>query len=310
MKFLIVGHLCLDVIHPVEGPDVESYGGIYYSLAALASLSKQSDIVSPVFGVNKADYPALMEHLKLFPNVDTSGIFKFDEPTNKVHLYYKDRQNRIECSKDIAKPIPYEKIRRHLSVDGVLINMISGFDVTIETLDHIRLAIRSHNIPLHFDYHSLTLGVKENHERFRRPIEDWRRWAFMDDTVQLNEDEIAGLAVDRLTEKQTAGHLLTLSVKGVVVTKGDRGATLYYNEHKKILQKDFDGIKLEHPLDATGCGDVFGAAFLLQYMKTKDPLAATDFANRVAGAKVQHIGVEGLKNLRDALAASELPHHA
>jgi adenosine kinase len=310
MKFLVVGHLCLDVIHPVEGPDVESYGGIYYSLATLASLSRPSDIVSPVFGVNKADYPALIEHLKIFPNVETSGIYKFDEPTNKVHLYYKDRQNRIECSKDIAKPIPYEKIRRHLSVDGILVNMISGFDVTIETLDHIRLAIRSHNIPLHFDYHSLTLGVKENHERFRRPVEDWRRWAFMDDTVQLNEEEIGGLAVEGLTEKQAAGHLLTLSVKGVVVTKGDRGATMYYNEHKKILQKDFDGIKLEHSLDATGCGDVFGGAFLLQYAKTNDLLAATEFANRVAGAKVQHSGIEGLKNLRDVLAAAELPHHA
>ena len=303
MKFLVVGHLCFDVIHPVEGPDVESYGGIYYSLAALASLSKPSDIVSPVFGVSKADYPALIEHLKLFPNVDTSGIYKFDEPTNKVHLYYRDRQNRIECSKDIAKPIPYEKIRRHLSVDGVLINMISGFDVTIETLDHIRLAIRSHNIPLHFDYHSLTLGVKENHERFRRPIEDWRRWAFMVDTVQLNEEEIAGLAVDRLTEKQTAGHLLTLSVKGVVVTRGDRGATLYYNEHKKILQKDFAGITLAHPCDTTGCGDVFGAAFLSQYVKTKDPILAADFANRVAAAKVQQLGVENLKNLHEAMAA-------
>lgn len=304
MKFLVVGHLCLDVIHPVEGPEVESYGGIYYALAALASLSRPSDIVSPVFGVSKADYPALIEHLKRFPNVETSGVYQFDGPTNRVHLYYTDQQNRIECSKDIAGPIPYEKIRRHLSVDGVLINMISGFDITIETLDHVRLAIRSRNIPLHFDYHSLTLGVKENHERFRRPIEDWRRWAFMNDTVQLNEEEIGSLAVEGLTEKQTAGHLLTLSVKGVVVTKGDRGATLYYNEHKRILQKDVQGIKLEHPLDATGCGDVFGAAFLLQYLKTKDVLVATDFANRAAAAKAQHVGVEGLKNLREAVVAA------
>lgn len=304
MKFLVVGHLCLDVIHPVEGPEVESYGGIYYAVAGLAALAKPSDEISPVCGVSKADYPALMTQLKQFPNVNPSGIYRSEEPTNKVHLYYTDRQNRIECSKDIAAPIPYEKIRRHLSVDGILLNMISGFDLTIETLDHIRLAVRSHGIPIHFDYHSLTLGVKANHERYRRPVEDWRRWAFMNDTVQLNEEEINGLAMEGLTEEQTAGHLLTLSVKGVVVTRGERGATLYYNDHKKVVRKDFEGIKLNHPADSTGCGDVFGAAFMLQYVRTKDLSAATDLANRAAAAKVQHVGIEGLENLRDAFVAA------
>jgi sugar/nucleoside kinase (ribokinase family) len=294
MKFLVVGHLCLDVIHPVEGPEVESYGGIYYAVATLASLLGSSDVVAPVFGVDRNDYQPLLEELKRFPNVDTSGIFKFDEPTNRVHLYYTDRQNRVECSKDISQPIPYNRIRRHLSVDGVLINMISGFDIAVETLDHIRLAVRSHDIPIHFDYHSLTLGVKANHERFRRPVEDWRRWAFMNDTVQLNEEEISQLPVERLTEKQTAGHLLTLSVKGVVVTKGSQGATLYYNDHKKVIEKNFGGIKLENPRDTTGCGDVFGAAFHLRYVKSRDLLAATEFANRVASAKVEHAGIEGL----------------
>ena len=304
MKYLVVGHLCLDVIHPVEGPEVESYGGIYYAVAALASLSRPSDEVFPVFGVHKADYAALIDHLKQFTNVDPSGIYKFDEPTNRVHLYYKDQQNRIECSKDIARPIPYEKIQRHLSADGILINMISGFDLTLDTLDNIRLAIRSHDVPIHFDYHSLTLGVRANHERYRRPLEDWRRWAFMDDTVQLNEEEIAGITLEGLTEKQTAGHLLTLSVKGVVVTRGDRGATLYYSEHKKMLRKDVEGVRLENPRDSTGCGDVFGAAFLLQYAGSRDLFAATDFANRIAAAKVQQIGVGNLKDLRDSLSAA------
>lgn len=301
MNFLVVGHLCLDVIHPATGNEVQSYGGIYYAVVTLASLLGPSDLVTPVFGVNRNDYTPLIENLKQFTNVDPSGIFKFDEQTNKVHLYYKDQQTRIECSRDIAPPIPYSRIRRYISVDGILVNMISGFDITVETLDHIRMAIRSHDIPLHFDYHSLTLGVKEDFERFRRPVEDWRRWAFMDDTVQLNEAEILGLTVDGLSERQTVGHMLTLSVKGVVVTRGAKGVTLYYSDHKKVLQKSIDGIKIELPLDTTGCGDVFGAAFHLQYVKTRDSAAAADFANRVAAAKVEGMGVNGLKALRNGL---------
>ena len=299
MKFLVVGHLCLDVVHPVDGPDVQGYGGIYYSLATLASLLDRTDTVLPVFGVNKTDYVELLEHLHVFPNIDTSGIFKFDEPTNRVHLYYQDAQSRIECSRDIATPVPYEKIRRRLAVDGILINMISGSDITIETLDHIRMTVRSHNIPIHFDYHSLTLGVDKNHERFRRPLLEWRRWGFMLDTVQLNEEEIAGLSTEPMTEIQTIGHLLTLGIKGVVVTRGERGATLFYNEHKHVVQKNVDGIPVDNVRDTTGCGDVFGAAFHIHYVKTHDLLGATQFANHVASNRTRVAGIEGVRALKD-----------
>jgi sugar/nucleoside kinase (ribokinase family) len=301
MKFLVVGHLCLDVIHPVEGPEVESYGGIYYSVGTLAALTDKSDRVVPVFGVNENEYQALIDHLSQFPNVDTSGIFRFDEPTNRVHLYYRDSQTRRECSRDVAKPIPYKKIRPHLSVDGILVNMISGFDVEVETLDLMRMAIRSENIPVHFDYHSLTLGINGKHERFLQPLQNWRRWAFMMDTVQLNEEEIAGLSVEKLTEQQVVHHLLTLAVKGVVVTRGERGASLFYNAQKHVVRKDVAGIDAESTQDTTGCGDVFGAAFLYRYVKTKDLMGSSEFANHVAASKVHRVGSDQLGALRDSL---------
>ncbi|MEK7670868.1 MAG: carbohydrate kinase family protein [Bacteroidota bacterium] len=177
--------------------------------------------------------------------------------------------------------------------------MISGFDVSVNTLDEIRMAVREKKVPIHFDYHNLTLGVKDNYERFRRPVSDWRRWVFMTDTVQLNEEEIAGLTVEKSTEQQTVGHLLTLSVKGVVVTRGERGASLFYNEHKKVVRKDIDGLNVERSRDATGCGDVFGAAFHLHYVKTRDLIAAAEFANRVAAAKAGMVGSGDIEKLKE-----------
>ena len=301
MKFLVIGHLSLDVIHPVNAPEVQGYGGIFYSVATLASLLGESDRVVPVFGVNSNDYDPLILHLKKFPNVDTSGIFQFDEPTNNVHLFYKDKESRIECSKDISKPISFERIKNFLKVDGILVNMVSGFDVAVNTMDEVRMSVREKQIPIHFDYHNLTLGVQENHERFRRPVADWRRWVFMTDTVQLNEEEIAGLTVEKSSEQQTVGHLLTLSVKGLVVTRGERGASLFYNEHKKVIRKDIDGLAVERSSDATGCGDVFGAAFHLHYVKTKDLLGAAEFANRVAARKAVMVGATNIDTLREVL---------
>ncbi len=302
MKVLVLGHLCLDVIHPVDGPEIESYGGIFYSVAALATLLEPRDRVFPVFGVHRAEHPALVETLGKFPNVDTSGIFPFDGPTNRVHLYYRRGGSRTECSKDISPPIPFDRIRKSLDVDAILVNMVSGFDLTLETLDAIRMAVRGEKIPIHFDFHSLTLGVTDSHERRRRPVEDWRRWAFMIDTLQLNEEEIAGLPLEPMTERQTAGHLLTLGVKGVLVTRGYRGVGVYRNDQKHIVHSDIAGIPGNGEGEPTGCGDVFGAAFLVRYVKTSDILASAEFANRVAAAKTRIRGVDRMVELREAIA--------
>jgi sugar/nucleoside kinase (ribokinase family) len=289
MNILVVGHFCLDVIHPEKGPRTESYGGIYYSMVALSGLLGDDGTVTPVFGVNKNDYVPLVEHLKEFRNIDPAGIFRFEEPTNTVELFYAGG-GRKEKSTNIAQPIPFEKIRRYLSVDGVLVNMISGFDLSLETLDHVRMTVRPRSTPLHLDYHSLTLGVTEDHGRFRRPVEEWRRWAFMIDTVQLNEDEIAGLSSQKMEEKELAGHLLTLGVKGVVVTRGERGATVFWNEKKKVATVDIPASGNGRVADTTGCGDVFGAAFFLKHMKTHDIAAAAMFGNEVAGRRLGEVG--------------------
>jgi sugar/nucleoside kinase (ribokinase family) len=123
----------------------------------------------------------------------------------------------------------------------------------------------------------------------------------MTDTVQLNEEEIAGLPLEPSTEAKTVGHLLTLSVKGLVVTRGERGVSLFCNQQKKVIRKDIDGVPVARLRDATGCGDVFGAAFHLQYVKTKDLVSATALANKVAAVKAQMIGIESIQNLRQAL---------
>lgn len=288
MKFLLLGHFCFDIYHPPDGTEQVRFGGIYHALAAMSSIMEKGDTAFPVFGLGKADYDEVMDHLSRFSCVSTEGIFKLPGPTNRVHFYASPVRAPIECSRDIAPPIPYEKIRRYLSVNGVLVNMVSGMDIALETLDHIRMAIRDHKISLHFDYHNLTLGIGEEHQRYRRPVDNWRRWAFMTDTVQVNEEEIAGLTPDQMNEEQAVAHLLTLGTKGVVITRGAGGASTFSNEHKHVVRTDIPGISVNGgKTDTTGCGDVFGAAFHYQFTRTSDLQRSAEFANRVAA---QHIG--------------------
>jgi len=241
-----------------------------------------NDTITPVCSVGAQEHQAFLAWLRTFPAVDTSDVFAIEGPTNLIHLYGQGNGVQQACTKHLAPPVPFDRIRKHLDADGILINMASGSDITLETLDNIRMEVRPRGTPIHFDYHNLTMGVNGDAVRFRRPLPDWRRWAFMITTVQLNEEEIAGLSLEKLREEQTVGHLLTLGVKGVIVTRGARGATVFSNEHKKVVRHEVAATPVQGAVETTGLGDVFGASFLYTFVGTSDLVASAEFAARTA----------------------------
>ncbi|HEX9006927.1 MAG TPA: carbohydrate kinase family protein [Bacteroidota bacterium] len=292
MKFLLVGHFCFDVLHPADAPEQEQLGGIYHAAAMLSALAGKADTITPVCGIAREDFAQVSAAFAALPGVSPDALYKLDSPTNRVHLFPGPKGVATVCSRDIAPPVPFDRLRRSLKADAILVNMISGFDITLETLDQVRMAARDDAIPIHFDFHNLTLGVNDRHDRFRRPVEAWRRWAFMVDTVQLNEEEIAGLDERPLSEEQTVGHILTLGVKGVLVTRGARGLTVFTDEHKHVARTDVPAPPLpegtlSEPEEASrrgapviAAGDRFGAAFLFHYLKSRNILTAAGDATR------------------------------
>jgi hypothetical protein len=231
-----------------------------------------------VCGVNENELPRVREIFGALPRVHTEGLYPVNSPTNTVHIIPNGGGPAIQCSPDINPPIPFERIRRFLNVDGVLVNMVSGFDIALETLDYIRMTVRDSGAALHLDVHNLTQDVNEKHERFRRPVETWRRWAFMVDSVQFNEEEIAGLTPEGYAEQQTVGHLLTLGVKAVLVTRGRLGATVYTDPQKTLERNDILPVQLPAGAKPVGHGDRFGAAFFYHMLSSQQPGAAAQQA--------------------------------
>ncbi len=283
MKFLILGHYAHDVMHDPGGGERTVRGGMHRLIERLSVLAPHQDRIIPVFGVQAREHPGIVQELRSLPNVDAGGIYPMDSPTHRVHYYEQDDGTRVTCVRQTAEPIPFERIKKYLDADGILINMMSGTDLRLETLDEIRMAIRGDGAKLHIDFHNLTTGIGQNGERIRRPLPAWRRWAFMVDTVQMNSEEIAGLASEPVPEEVTVGHLLTLSVKSVLVTRGAGGATLYMSEHKHTTRKDVPALGTPSR-SGPGSGDRFGAAFFLHYCRTADAPDALEFAAAVAGA--------------------------
>ncbi len=285
MDITVVGHLCKDTIIPPgsDKPAATQFGGIMYAIAALSGLTGDDDMIHPVFGVGEADHDDLMAALAQFRSVSTKGIFTFPGRTNEVTLFHEEAAApRTECSEHIAEPIRFDRIKPYLGTDGVLVNMVSGSDIALETLDGIRMAVRDARTPIHFDFHSLTLGIQKKGKRFRRPLTDWRRWAFMLQSVQLSEEEAKGLSSERYDETTLINQLMPLMVHTLLITRGDRGATvIVQNEHKHLTRTDIPGLPVA-AADTTGCGDVFGATWLHTFISTQDPVAAAQRANEVA----------------------------
>jgi sugar/nucleoside kinase (ribokinase family) len=95
---------------------------------------------------------------------------------------------------------------------------------------------------------------------------------------------------------------MSLMVETLLVTRGERGVTVTVQDiHKKLTHKDIAGVSLGTTVDATGCGDVFGAAFLYQYLKSKDSFFAAEFANNTAALTATFKGTMQLDGLRSNL---------
>ena len=126
----------------------------------------------------------------------------------------------------------------------------------------------------------------------------------MINSVQMNEEEAAGLTAERYNEEMLAKQMLPLMVNALCVTRGEKGGTLFQQEHKHLLRKDFQGMPTGSQ-DPTGCGDVFGSAFLYQYCRTKSFERSADFANEVAAANSTFSGSGEIDRLSQFKASGE-----
>jgi len=287
----------MDVIRHPDNSITQSYGGIFFSMAALANLLPQDVTIQPVFGINKNDYEPLIERLKEYPNIDTDGIFKFAAPTNSVHLIYDGVDTRTEASRNIAEPIPYKRIKPYLDADMIFVNMISGFDLALDTLDELRMDVRDKKVPVYLDLHSTTLGVNPDNTRFRKSLDAWRRWLFWLHAVQMNNEEAAHLTQEGFDRPTLAKHVLALNTHAMLVTLGPDGYEVYEDHHKVIQMTRGEGILIKKAVDATGCGDTFGAAYCSHYMLTQDVVSSAAFANRAAAEKAGQAGSLSINEL-------------
>src|SRR4029078_3397642 len=157
------------------------------------------------------------------------------------------------------------------NIDALYINLISGFELDLETAQLIRAHF---DVPIYCDIHSLLLARQPDGMRTLQPLPNPEAWLRCFDIVQVKEDEMSMMAADPLALAALAMHA---GVKVLNVTMGSRGAVYFAAPGFERLS-DLDRGAIAGPTgplrtelipavaardlsggDPTGCGDVWGA---------------------------------------------------
>ncbi|MCY7360948.1 MAG: carbohydrate kinase family protein, partial [Ignavibacteria bacterium] len=267
--------------------------------------------VTPVMNLGEDEFENVIKIFKKYPKIKTDGINKVSHPTRKVNLHYNlyntDKKARTEKSSEPTYTLDYSQCESFLKTsDAILVNMISGIDITIETLKNIR---KNFNGYIHIDIHNIVMDTKEDGSRVHKNVDDWSEWCCNSDTLQMNEFEIASLTKEKLSEYKIAEEILynnNYNVKGIIVTRGKMGVTGFVKKEKSFGNEKFydldriDIASIENPhfADFTGCGDVFASSFTIDYSVNKDFVKSMRYANRMASLNVSLEGIKELGKLK------------
>jgi hypothetical protein len=306
----VIGSFVWDVIHgrdPRDAP-VEEWGGITYALGALdAALAPDWEFV-PILKVG-TDLAHSARHFVAGLERAAPGAAPIEvpHPNNRVALHYESDERRCERLTGGVPGWSWLGLKPLLAdLDALYINLISGFELDLETAQLIRQHFRG---PVYCDLHSLLLAVQPDGMRTLQPLPNAAAWCRCFDFIQVNEEEMSMMTSDPMALATIA---LAEGVSWIAITLGSRGLIYFaapgFEGLSDLRRPAFAAIsgairtaklpaKLPRhtgPGDPTGCGDVWGATYFSRLLAGDRLDAAIDRALDAAARNVDHRGASGL----------------
>ena len=285
MKLLVVGHSVED--HTIsDQKEIVKPGGIYYAASALTSIAPADEIFLCTYA-EKENYSLFSDaYRKCAPD-----FISYIDSIPKVWLTIHGLKERDERYNNVIRnlEIPYDRLKEF---DGILINMISGFDINLNQLKKIRENFSGF---IYLDVHTFSRGLEHHGHRGFRKIEHFNEWAECVDIIQANEYEVKTVASFD-DEEKIAIEILSRGTKQLIVTMGEVGAKLYYLQNNELNFIFHSAVKIE-TANKIGLGDVFGAAYFYNYIKTGNLFYSLDVAVTFSGIAAGLNGLSKLKNL-------------
>ena len=272
MKILLIGHSVEDHLLTKEIETITP-GGIYYSALGHEIIKEDKDEIylnTVIESCNENLFSAVYDNLN-------KKYIRIENEIPKVFLTVHEDKERDECYNKVTKNLEINFSELN-SFDGIQLNMVTGFDVTINQVEQLRKNFRG---LIYIDVHTLSRGLEGDMKREFRTIPEFDRWAKSVDIIQVNENELLTLD-DETAPKKIIMKILNFGLKFIIVTKGHLGAKVYWLHNEEINSIFVSAIKVNSG-NKIGCGDIFGSVFFYFYLKTSDLNTALNKANYFAG---------------------------
>ncbi len=287
MDFLLIGHCVVDKIIDQNHSAIQP-GGIFYSVVAFIS---QLETVDKLFLCTDV----AEQYSTLFKPAFDYAEKKFTRTVDsipQVELQINIEGERKETYSAIAANlnIPLKGLDRF---NGILINMITGNDLSLTQLQELR---KNYAGLIYFDVHTLSRGIDQSLNRNFRQINDFYEWAQCFDILQANESELKTLS-SYTEEKIIVEELISYGIKQIIITRSEKGATVFYQENNYVKRLDKNALQLKTN-NKVGCGDIFGSVYFYNYIKNKNISSALESANLFAGTATTYSNVNDLLNLK------------
>jgi sugar/nucleoside kinase (ribokinase family) len=287
MNILVVGHSVVDKIIDKDRISIKP-GGIFYTVISLISQINSDDKVYLCSSIDK-------ENEMLFNNTYDrieKEFLNYVDSIPKVELVVNEVGERKETYSRTAHNLllPSVDLNRF---DGILINMISGYDISLEQIKQFR---KNYDGLIYFDVHTFSRGVDKNLNRIFRRINDFNEWAECIDILQANESELLTLS-DQKDEAGIVNELFSFGISQIIITKAEKGATVFFSEDNSVKKVHKDAFQT-NVVNKVGCGDVFGAVYFYNYIRNKNVILALDQANLFAGVATTYSEAEDFLNLK------------
>ncbi len=300
MSITVIGAVTKDTLFLPKGDNwkvKEQLGGILYPISALSALSNKE--ICPVCNVGYDIYEDVIDKLKNFSSITPSQIDKVE--AKNIHsyiLFATEYGTQYDSNKEV--PITSEQIIPVLpKSDFVLFSPMTGFDISLSAVKKIENIAEC---PIYLDYHILSLDRDKLGNRFLHKRDDWLEWCRLCDHLQMNRFEAELLNEGSFNSRKDILHfcstLINKGVTSIALTLGERGAFFCWGD--KTGQPSLKKIKapeIKDEVDPTGCGDVFAAGFISNFLETNDLLGAYQSAVNLAANSVRVSGIEKIEEV-------------
>lgn len=305
MKIVVIGTVNKDLILPFQGGAIQSFGGIYYTISALSQLTNPEVEIVPVSFIGSDVYQHFKALLRNFNNIKPDGLIPIDQKNHEVILEYVAPEERTEKALFNFPSLEWKHIKKNTNADLYIINMITGWDVSLKAF--LKLSRKYFN-KIYLDVHFLVMGIDKLGKRMPRCPEDIHRWIRGARFVQMNQREFSILNPENLNETSFFEKYMKPE-QVLFVTRAGEGVRTVFQKNGMIRNKHFPGYRVEEIVDVTGCGDVFGASFVWQYLQSRDLYKSIDYANRTAAANCMLRGtneIDLLLSMMDKVKRTEV----